>query len=141
MERGKGLRFPIFWKILGSCLVLAFLLLGLSYVYALYRQSQIEGRGRYLEPHLKRYLSYQEGLGQALLSVADILAADATLRSSLAQDARQAAGKPAPGETQATAEAARTRATDRSREMFQSLSAKNGLHPAIFLVFDRDGRE
>ena len=45
MEHRKGFRFPIFWKILGSCLALAGLLIGLSYAYAHYRQSQLEGRG------------------------------------------------------------------------------------------------
>src|SRR5262249_53885687 len=33
-----------------------------------------------------------------------------------------------------------SRATDRAREMYQSLTAKNALHPALFLVFDRDAK-
>lgn len=113
----KRFRFPIFWKIFGSCLALAGLLIGLSYLYARYRASQLEGRGRYLEAYLKRYLNYQEGLGQALYSVAEILAGDAALRSLSAD-----------------------RAGDRAREMFQALTTKNALHPALFMVFDKDGR-
>jgi methyl-accepting chemotaxis protein len=116
MERRKGFRFPIFWKILTSCLVLAGLLIGLSYVYALYRQSQIEGRGRYLEVYLKRYFNYQEGVGQAAYSVAEILAADATLRASASE-----------------------KTEGRAREMYQALQTKNALHPGLFLVFDKDG--
>jgi len=143
MEHRKGFRFPIFWKILGSSLALAGLLIALSYVYALYRQSQLEGRGRYLEAYLKRYMSYQEGLGQAVLSVADILAEDATLRLALSQNPQQRTGKAMPSvaaDVPTDPEAARTRADLRAREMFQSLTAKNALHPAIFVVFDKDGR-
>src|SRR5262249_1637412 len=115
MERRKGFRFPLFWKILVSCLALAGLLIGLSYVYSLYRQSLIEGRGRYLEAYLKRYFNYQEGVGQAVYSVAEILAADATLRASASE-----------------------KTEGRAREMYQALQTKNALHPGLFLVFDKD---
>jgi methyl-accepting chemotaxis protein len=125
MDRAhRGFRFSIFRKILLSCLALSGLLIALSYAYTLYRQAHLEGRGRYLEAYLKRYLNYQEGLGQAVFSVTDILAEDATLRTMLS---------PGPN-------AAPARATDRAREMYQSLTAKNALHPALFLVFDRDAK-
>jgi methyl-accepting chemotaxis protein len=144
MEPRKGVRFPIFTKILGSCLALAFLLIALSYLYARYRQSQLEGRGRYLEAYLKRYASYQEGLGQAALSVAGILAEDATLRLSLSPNPQAAAsGKPMPSvaaDVPQTADAARARAAERAHEMYDSLTAKNALHPAVFVVFDKDAR-
>src|SRR5262249_31644728 len=105
----KGFRFPIFSKILGACLALAALLILPSLLYTRYRAGQVEGQGRYLEAYLKRYLNYQEGLGQALYSVAEILAGDAALRAT-----------------------AGDKAADRAREMYQALTTKNALHPALF---------
>jgi methyl-accepting chemotaxis protein len=124
MQRRSGFRFSIFRKILISCLALSGLLIALSYAYARYRQAHLEGRGRYLEVYLKRYLNYQDGMGQAVFSVTDILAEDATLRTALSS------GK----------DAAEGPAAARGREMFLALTAKNALHPALFLVFDRDAR-
>jgi methyl-accepting chemotaxis protein len=147
MERRKGFRFPIFSKILLSTLALSGLLIALSYAYSLYRQSQLEGRGRYLEAYLKRYLNYQEGMGQAVLSVAQVLAEDATLRLSLspvsptaAAGAKALGGSAADMPTPTDRAGARDRATDRAHEMHQSLTAKNALHPAIFIVFDKDAK-
>ena len=139
MEHRKGFRFPIFWKILGSCLALAGLLIGLSYAYAHYRQSQLEGRGRYLEVYLKRYENYQEGLGQAVYSVTEILAGDATLRAMLSPNAQPAASRILAA-TGKEAETAADRAAARGREMYQALTTKNALHPSLFLVFDKEAR-
>jgi methyl-accepting chemotaxis protein len=140
----KHMRFPIFYKILGSCLLLAGLMIALSYAYAQYRESRY-GRGRYLDTYLKRYLDYQDGMGQALAAVADIVAADATLRVSLSPStaASKAASSMLAGDGSAPAEVddtARARAAARGGDLHALLSGKNSIKPGLFVIFDRLGR-
>jgi methyl-accepting chemotaxis protein len=147
MAMWNRMRFPIFSKILGSCLLLAGLMITLSYAYARYRESK-SGRGRYLDAYLKRYLDYQDGMGQALAAVADIIAADATLRVSLSPStaASQAVTSMmggAPAESPATAEVdegARKRAAGRAADIHAVISGRNSIRPSLFILFDRIGR-
>ena len=148
MASRKGIRFPIFTKILGSCLLLAGLMITLSYAYARYRESQ-KGRGRYLDAYLKRYLDYQDGMGQALAAVADIVAADATLRVSLSPAtaaSKAASSMVGGGSTEAAPaaaevdDAARKRAAGRAEDIHAVISGRNSIQPALFIVFDRLGR-
>jgi methyl-accepting chemotaxis protein len=138
-------RFPIFTKIFLSCLALAGTMIALSYGYARYRESKM-GRGRYLETYLKRYADYQQGMGDALASVADIIAADATLRLSLSPETKaSAAVESMMGGADAKRageidDEARERAAERAAEILDSLSGKNAVAPTLFVVFDRHAR-
>lgn len=113
-------RFPIFWKVLASCLTLSALLIAGSYLYAKHRIAS-EGRGAFLVKHFKRFQNYRAGLGQAVASVAEVLAGEDALRTALAGGAPETA-------------------TAIARSMHRTLSGKNALRPDVFLVFDAFGK-
>src|SRR6266581_653790 len=81
--RRRGFRFPIFWKIFCSCLLLAGLMIFAAYLWQQYYLSHREGRGRFLESPLKRYLAYQRGMAEAIHSTTEILTEDQTVRAAL----------------------------------------------------------
>ena len=114
-----GLRFPLFWKFLLSCLVLAGLLV-FGGTWLVRTKSQFQNRGNFLLKQLKRYEFYQERVGRALTGTTELLAADPTLGNALANQ----------GELPRVADS-----------LFQRLSSKNALQPDAMIVFDAAGRQ
>src|SRR6186713_7033 len=120
-------RFPMFLKFWVGCSVLAALLI-IGGVLVVRSETRQRTRTYYLEKHFKRYLEYQAGLGRAVSSVADLIAADPRLRQGLAN----------PGGATGTPEAA-TGPAAAAQQMFEQISGKNGIRPDLMLVFDQQG--
>jgi len=120
-------RFPMFLKFWIGCTLLASVLIvgGLLVVQS---ESRVANRAYYLEKHYERYVKYQEGLGRAAASVAEVLAGDERLRQAMAGAQSDAAGVPG-------APVARTAAA-LAESMFDQVSGKNSLQPGLFLLFD-----
>ena len=127
MER-RPLRIPMFYKFLAGCVALAVLLIAGGAIVVHY-QTRMESRGNYLVKHFKRYLEYQEGLGSAVASVADLIAHEPLLRSSLTT----LAANPDAVEPEAQVVGVAARA-------FELLSRKDNIRPSFLLVFDHTGR-
>ena len=122
-------RVPMFLKFWVGCSTLATLLIigGLLVVRS---ETKMKSRGDYLAKHFKRYEQYQEGLGQAVSSVATIMATDGQLIAALSPTSPTPApitGEAAssPSDPQALAEG-----------LFQRVSGKNAVRPDLFVVFD-----
>jgi len=84
MTKNRGFRVTIFKKILGSCLALSTLIIGGWYAYTAIKLAR-EAKGPYLVKHFKRYVNYQHGLGEAVVSVASALASDPDLADDIAR--------------------------------------------------------
>jgi len=112
-------RFPMFLKFWVGCAMLAALLI-VGGVLVVRSETRMKSRGNYLEKHFKRYEEYQEGVGRAVSSVADVLASDMRLRQALTGG----------GEGNAAAIA---------QQMYEQVSGKNGVRPDLFVVFDQQG--
>jgi methyl-accepting chemotaxis protein len=106
--------FLKFW--VGCTLLAALLIVGGLLVVR--KETRSVNRSVFLEKHLKRYLAFQAGLGEAALTVADALAGDDDLRVALAP------GAPV-GPAAAIAE-----------RMHRQISGPRGLRPDLFVVFD-----
>jgi methyl-accepting chemotaxis protein len=118
------LRFPMFLKFWIGCAALAALLIA-GGVLVVRSETRMRSRGAYLDKHFKRYQEYQEGLGKAVSSVAEVLAADRNLRRALA-------GGGTADETAGAGESAAAVA----EAMYEQLSGKNAIRPDLFLVID-----
>src|SRR5687767_7379192 len=79
----RRLRIPMFLKFLAGCLSLAAILI-IGFTLVVRSETKMESRGNYLEKHFKRYLEYQAGLGQAVSSVADLVADHDGMQRALA---------------------------------------------------------
>ncbi|HEU5059766.1 MAG TPA: HAMP domain-containing methyl-accepting chemotaxis protein [Kofleriaceae bacterium] len=121
------LRFPMFLKFWFGCTVLATLLI-VGGVLVVRSETRQRSRTYYLEKHFKRYQEYQAGLGRAVSSVADLIAADPRLRQGLGGGGSTGMPEGAAGGPAAAA-----------AEMFEKVSGKNGIRPDLFLVFDQQG--
>ncbi|HYU15491.1 MAG TPA: hypothetical protein VEL05_05450, partial [Candidatus Acidoferrum sp.] len=131
-------RFPMFLKFWIGCTALATMLIvgGLLVVRS---ETRVLNRGSVIERHFERYSKYQEGLGRAAASVAEVLARDPRLGQALAggpprdPPGREADGLPA-GPPQGPASGAPAAAV--AEAMFEQISGKAALRPELFLVFD-----
>jgi len=124
-------RVPMFLKFWVGCSTLATLLIigGLLVVRS---ETKMKSRGDYLAKHFKRYEQYQEGLGQAVSSVASMMATDGQLIAALTPTSVPPSDTPEgavlvskPGDAKALAEG-----------LFQRVSGKNAVRPDLFVVFD-----
>jgi methyl-accepting chemotaxis protein len=115
------MRFPMFFKFWLGCSILASLLIVGGFL-VVRSETKMKSRGNYLAKHFKRYQNYQAGLGQAVSSVADVLASDLTLRNAIT-------GGGEPGEVGDTPQAI-------AKSMFDRISGKSSLRPDLFVVFD-----
>jgi methyl-accepting chemotaxis protein len=123
----------MFLKFWIGCAVLAGLLIA-GGVLVVRSETRMKSRGNYLEKHFKRYLDYQEGLGRAVSSVADVMANDMRLKQGLVGSPGMYTG-PVP----LTAPPAETTAAKKlAEELFDQMNGKNGLRPDLFLVFTQD---
>src|SRR6185503_19205422 len=111
-------RFPMFLKFWVGCAMLAALLI-VGGVLVVRSETRMKSRGNYLEKHFKRYEEYQEGVGRAVSSVADVLASDMRLRQALTGEGGGAAAI--------------------AQQMYEQVSGKNGVRPELFVVFDQQG--
>jgi methyl-accepting chemotaxis protein len=122
------IRFPMFLKFWIGCTLLATLLIvgGLLVVQS---ETRVRRRTTYLEKHFDRYVKYQEGLGRAAASVAEVLSRDERLRQAIAGET---GGEGAPAEPAAEV----TPAAALAEAMFTQISGRSGIRPDLFLLFD-----
>ena len=142
----KPLYIPMFFKFLAGCLLLAFLLI-FGGTYVVHLQTR-QTRGNYLGTSCQRYLEYQSSLGQALSSVADLIAHYPSLDAAMMQlDARATPPPPAapdtarpPGATAGPeASGPASQAGKIVATTFEILQDKTGLRPDFLLLFDSHG--
>jgi len=153
-------------KFLVGCLTLSALLITGGYL-VVRAKTKLKSRGNYLEKHFNRYLNYQAGLGRAVSSVAEVLAADPKLRAALLPKTRKRPGtKPgdattAPDgntpdgnkDTTTPADAKKQPAKKKKRltgndprvaavvdNLYNVMRSKNGLRPDMVIIFDRAKR-
>ena len=126
-------RVPMFLKFWVGCSTLATLLIiGGLLVVRSETKAATKSRGDYLAKHFKRYEQYQEGLGQAVSSVASMMATDGQLIAALTPTSVPPSEPPEgvvpisrPGDPRELAEG-----------LFQRVSGKNAVRPDLFVVFD-----
>lgn len=119
----------MFYKFFAGCFTLAAILIigGFLVVRA---NTGMNSRGAYLQKHFKRYQQYQEGLGQAVSSVAGMIATDPGLISALSPKTPLS-----PTELSTTSPTSPTSAATISQEIFDRVSGKNGVRPTMLLIF------
>lgn len=127
MKKKQKRRVPMFLKFWVGCSTLAALLIlgGLLVVRA---ETKMKSRGDYLAKHFKRYMEYQEGLGEAVSSVASMMATDGELVRALS-------GPPAGGLAGEPSTETPTPAATAKR-LFERVSGKSGVQPDFLVVFD-----
>ncbi len=125
MTQSKPRRVPMFLKFWLGCSTLAALLI-IGAFLVVRAETKMKSRGDYLAKHFNRYEQYQEGLGQAVSSVAKVLATDKELISALApsQDATELAPPSTSISPQSVSEA-----------LFQRVSGKKAIRPDMFVTF------
>ncbi len=125
MTQSKPRRVPMFLKFWLGCSTLAALLI-IGAFLVVRAETKMKSRGDYLAKHFNRYEQYQEGLGQAVSSVAKVLATDKELISALApsQDATELATPSTSISPQSVSEA-----------LFQRVSGKKAIRPDMFVTF------
>ncbi|HUS63491.1 MAG TPA: methyl-accepting chemotaxis protein [Kofleriaceae bacterium] len=124
----------MFLKFWIGCAVLAGLLIA-GGVLVVRSETRMKSRGNYLEKHFKRYLDYQEGLGRAVSSVADVMASDMRLKQALVGQPPIVTG-PAPATPPPPVTGAS--AAVLAEQLHDQMNGKNGLRPDLFLVFTQD---
>lgn len=91
----KARRFPIFFKILLACAVLAGLLVTGSFVFTKYQIEQ-QGRGKYLAKHAARYRMYEQSVGEAIGAMTRLLAQDDEIAAAVLAARSEATDAPSP---------------------------------------------
>src|ERR1700761_7307438 len=130
--RPKKLRVPLFFKFLIGCLTLsAFLIVGGAFVVR--NETRLKSRGNYLQKQARRLDGYTDRVGHDMTATLALLADDDELRKAMTL-AGDAAAPPAGAATGNTA------AIQHAREMYDALSAKNGMQPDVFALFSAESR-
>jgi methyl-accepting chemotaxis protein len=112
MNRRRRLRFPMFWKFLAGCLLLAgFLIIGGTYV--IQNETRLRNRGNYLAKSVRRLHGYTDRVGQGMTGTAELLAQDTELRKSLEPNGD---------------------AGTQAKRIYDAMMQKNGLKPDLFLL-------
>jgi methyl-accepting chemotaxis protein len=132
MSSGR-MRFPMFFKFLVGCLTLAALLI-IGGTYVVRNETRLRSRGNYLQKQDRRLDGYTDRVGRDMTATLALLASDDELRKAMSQ-----AADPAPAAA-ATAAAASEAATLHAKQMYDALSAKNGLAPDVFALFTAANR-
>jgi methyl-accepting chemotaxis protein len=128
----RKLRFPMFLKFLIGCLTLAGLLI-IGGTLVVQKETRQRSRGSFLERAIKRYVAYQERVGQGMTGTLEIVAGEPVLREVVIAAAAPAAEDPA----------APPRAVDPvkvAEDAYKRLSTKNGIRPDVFAVFTATNR-
>ncbi|HUQ01104.1 MAG TPA: HAMP domain-containing methyl-accepting chemotaxis protein [Kofleriaceae bacterium] len=132
----KSLRFPMFFKFLVGCLVLAGLLIA-GGTWFVRDATRLRSQGNFLMKHMRRYHGYEDRVGRAMTATAEMLAGDAELAAALGppppppaapEAAGAAAVPPPPPELKTLAKA-----------MHDRLGSKYGLNPDLFVIFTANG--
>jgi methyl-accepting chemotaxis protein len=129
----RKLRFPMFFKFLLGCLTLAALLI-IGGTFVVKNQTRFKSRGNYLQKQDRRLEGYTDRVGRDMTAMLEMLASDDELRKAMAQ-----AADPTPAAA-ATAAAGSEAATLHAKQMYDALSAKNGLVPDVFALFTTTNR-
>jgi methyl-accepting chemotaxis protein len=129
----RKLRFPMFFKFLLGCLTLAALLI-IGGAFVVRNETRLKSRGNYLQKQDRRLEGYTDRVGRDMTGMLEMLASDDELRKAMAQAADSA---PAAA---ASAAAASEAATLHAKQMYDALSAKNGLVPDVFALFTTANR-
>ncbi len=118
-----GSRFPMFFKFLLACLLLAGLLVfGGAWLVRI--KSEFQDRGNFLVKQLKRYEFYQEKVGRALTGASELLAADDELRRAIS---KSSPGSPSEDLVRI------------ARSLYERVSSANSAQPDVMVVFDVRG--
>ncbi len=140
MSKSKR-RVPMFLKFWVGCSALAFLLI-LGGFLVVRAETKMKSRGDYLAKHFKRYDQYQQGLGQAVSSVAGMMAMYGPLIDAMAPGPTSDSGTKPGGDdgdgTSAAPPASPSTASpaEIAEQLFKQVSGKNALRPDLFMVFD-----
>ena len=111
----RKVRFPMFWKFLVGCLLLAsFLIVGGTYV--IQNETRMRSRGNFLAKGVRRIHGYMERAGQGMTGVVQLLANDTELRTALATTGD---------------------ADPQAKRMHELLMQKNGIRPDVFALVSR----
>jgi methyl-accepting chemotaxis protein len=121
MERTRRFRFPIFAKILLSCLILSGGLILGGILLVRWQIAKEGGRASGLADTVRRYSIYLQTTGQALSATTTVAASDDVLRTSMGS---------------ATPETA-VPILERLRD---ALGRQEALRPDLFLAFDQNGK-
>lgn len=124
----KKRRFPMFLKFWVGCSTLAALLI-IGGLLVVREETKMKSRGDYLAKHFKRYVEYQAGLGEAVSSVASMMASDSELARALSSRDPE----PVDGESPAASESDPQTVAER---LFERVSGKSGVQPDLLVVFD-----
>ncbi|HEU4729669.1 MAG TPA: HAMP domain-containing methyl-accepting chemotaxis protein [Kofleriaceae bacterium] len=130
----RKLRFPLFFKFLVGCLTLAALLI-IGGTYVVKNETRLRSRGNYLQKQARRLQGYIERVGRDMTAMLELVASDDELRKVMSQGA-----EPPAGAAQAQAAAGADTAASHAREIYDALSAKNGLAPDVFALFTQTNR-
>lgn len=125
----KRLRFPMYFKLLVGCLLLAGTLIG-GGTWLVQSETRMRSQGNWLAKHMRRFHGYEERVGRAMTATVELLASDAALAAGLAGPggATPPEGAPPTADVRATAESLHDR-----------LNTRYGLKPDVFAVFTADG--
>ena len=134
----KKLRFPMFFKFLVGCLVLAGLLIA-GGTWFVQSETRFRNRGNWLAKHLRRYHGYADRVGKAMTGTLEILTTDQRLVAALSRPEAEAppAGGPDPAAPAAPVAAPDARAL--GEEMYARVTSNYGLKPDLFVVFTAGG--
>src|SRR5262245_49005035 len=102
MSDKKSLRFPIFFKILLACCVLAALLVGGSFWFTK-RQLEQQPRPNFLKFHFDRYLRFEQSVGEAIGGTVRLVAGDEHLVTALQKKKGVEPGAPDASDAQVAA--------------------------------------
>jgi methyl-accepting chemotaxis protein len=147
MSTKKSLRFPIFFKILLACCVLAALLVGGSFWFAK-RQLEQQPRPNFLKFHFDRYLRFEQSVGEAIGGTVRLVAGDEHLVAALVKRRGVEPGVPDASDAQVAAIAsARLEAMRdamatmlRTRDPEAKSAPKPSRIPDVMIVVDAAGR-
>jgi methyl-accepting chemotaxis protein len=144
MTQKKKLRFPMFFKFLVGCLVLAGLLIA-GGTWFVRDQTRLRSQGNFLAKHMRRYHGYEERVGRAMTATAQLLAGDEHLTEALAAELRPPTPTPTPtAAVEAPAPSAHHEenlpsSREIAKDMYERLTAKYGLNPDVMVLFSPSG--
>lgn len=133
--KNNNRRVPMFLKFWLGCSILAALLIIGAYL-VVRAETKMKSRGDYLAKHFKRYEQYQAGLGQAVSSVANVLASDSDLIRALSTSPPTKvpdAESGVPSETVAS-----IAPQDVAKSIYSRISGKQSIAPDMFVVFSKN---
>jgi methyl-accepting chemotaxis protein len=133
MSSRRKLRFPMFFKFLVACLVLAGLLI-FGGTLLVKKESQFRNRGNWLAKHFSRYQFYQDRIGRDMTGTTEIVAGDPLLRSAVAS-AGATGIETGPAPLTPVPDVATI-----AKSVHDRMNSKEGIRPDVFVVFTSNGK-